>query len=576
VSRLNKKQVIDVLDRIALYLEIQGENPFKVTAYRRAGQALETDERSIDGIDDFSKIRGIGKGTADVIRELLATGESSVLTALKKKIPSSLLELVNIQGLGGKKIGRLYRELNVTDAASLVRACESEQVRALPGFGTKTEEKLLAAVRKLNERPAELSIAYMIGLAERIEETLQKVPEITRFSRAGSLRRAKESMKDLDFVVETMDPASAAKQMIDRLDVAEITGHGEEKMTLVLNDPFRVSVDFRFASAADFTVMLHHFTGSKEHNILLRHLAKERGEKISEYGVASAQDSLLTFSSESDFYRHFGLNDIPPEVREGTDEVEQAEKGPLGLIRLSDIKGDLHMHSTWSDGSYTIQEMAEAMRAKGYAYACLTDHSKSLRVATGLSEERLLEQLDEVARVNALFDDFTLYSGVEMDILPDGSLDYSDDILKQLDFVIASIHSSFSQSKDQIMKRLGNACRNPYVRLIAHPTGRLLGKRRGYPVDVEALIRLAKETGTALELNSNRNRLDLSAKWVRKAQQLGVKIAIDTDSHSKKMMEDMSLGVQTAIRGWIRPESVLNTMSAGQFAAYIRTGKKTF
>lgn len=574
MSRVNKKQIIDVLDRIALYLEIQGENPFKVTAYRRAGQALETDERSVDGIDDFSKIKGIGKGTADVISELLATGASSVLTALMKEIPSSLLELVKIQGLGGKKVGRLYRELNVTDADSLIRACELEQVRALPGFGTKTEEKLLEAVRKLNQRPAELSIAYMIGLAERIEESLRTITEITCFSRAGSLRRAKESMKDLDFVVETADPVSTSEQIIDRLEVAEVTGRGEEKMTLVLNDPFCVSVDFRFASAANFTMMLHHFTGSKEHNILLRHLAKERGEKISEYGVASDHAPLRTFSSGADFYRHFGLNEIPPEVREGTDEVELAKKGSLGLIRLSDIRGDLHMHSTWSDGSYTIQEMAEAMRAKGYAYACLTDHSKSLRVATGLSEKRLLEQLDEVARVNALFDDFTLYSGTEMDILPDGSLDYSDAILGQLDFVIASIHSSFSQSKDQIMKRLENACRDPYVRLIAHPTGRLLGKRQGYPADVDALIRLAKETGTALELNSNRNRLDLSAKWVRKAQQAGVKIAIDTDSHSKKMMEDMALGVQTAARGWIRPESVLNTMSADQFSAFIKAGKK--
>lgn len=571
---MDKKQVIDVLDRIALYLEIQGENPFKITAYRRAGQALETDERSIDGIDDFSKIKGIGKGTGEVIRELIATGESSVLNALKQEVPSSLLQLVKIQGLGGKKIGRLYRQLNVTDTASLIRACQSGKVRALPGFGTKTEEKLLEAVQKFNQRPSELPIAYMVNLAESIEEVLGTIPEIIRFSRAGSLRRAKEAMKDLDYVIETMDPDRVSDQIRERLNVEAVTGQGEAKMTVVLRDTYGVSVDFRFASEADFTMMLHHFTGSRDHNILLRHLAKERGEKISEYGVTPAQGPVLTFPTEAEFYHHFGLNDIPPEVREGTNEVERAMQTPLGLIRLPDIKGDLHMHSTWSDGNETIQAMAEAMEARGYAYACLTDHSKSLRVATGLSEERLLRQLEEVARVNARFTDFTLYSGVEMDILPDGSLDYSDEILKQLDFVIASIHSSFSQSKGQIMKRLANACRNPYVRLIAHPTGRLLGKRRGYPVDVEALIRLAKETGTALELNSNRNRLDLSAKWVRKAQQAGVKIAIDTDSHSKKMMSDMALGVQTAARGWIRPESVINTMSAAQFSNFIKAGKK--
>lgn len=574
MSGVDKKQVIDVLDRIALYLEIQGENPFKIAAYRRAGQALETDERPVDGIDDFSKIKGIGKGTGDVIRELLATGESSALNTLKEEVPSGLLDLVKIQGLGGKKAGRLYRELNVTDAASLIRACESEKVRKLPGFGTKTEEKLLEAVQKLNQRPKELPISYMVGLAESIEKKLQSVPGIVRFSRAGSLRRAKESMKDLDFVIETADPEAVAERICGRLEVGEVTGRGEAKMTVVLQDAYGVSVDFRFASSADYITMLHHFTGSRDHNILLRHLAKERGEKISEYGVTSAAGKILTFSSEAALYRHFDLNEIPPEVREGADEVERAAQVPLGLITLPDIQGDLHMHSTWSDGNETIQTMAAAMQARGYAYACLTDHSKSLRVATGLSEDRLLRQLDEVARVNAQFTDFTLYSGVEMDILPDGSLDYSNEILKQLDLVIASIHSAFSQSKEQIMKRLAGACRNPYVRLIAHPTGRLLGKRQGYPVDVDALIRLAKETGTALELNSNRNRLDLSAKWVRKAQEAGVKIAIDTDSHSKKMMEDMALGVQTASRGWIRPESVINTMSAAQFSDFIKAGKQ--
>ncbi|TGA99400.1 DNA polymerase/3'-5' exonuclease PolX [Sporolactobacillus shoreae] len=573
---MNKKQIIDQLDRIALYLEIRGDNPFKIAAYRRAGQALETDQRSVAGIDDFSKIKGIGRATADVIKDLMMTGESSVLRELQKEIPSGLLELVKIQGLGGKKIGKLYQALNVTDLASLREACEGEQVRGLPGFGEKTEEKLLETIKKLNQRPEQLPIPYMLGLAEKIESALQSEQTIKRFSRAGSLRRAKESMKDLDFVIETDDPENTADRIIELLPVSEVTGRGDAKMTVVLDDPYHVSVDFRFAAPEAYVTTLHHFTGSKEHNILLRHLAKEHGEKISEYGVEAENKPVRTFSTEEELYGHFGLSKIPPEVREGTDEVEKAKSGLLGLIRLSDIKGDLHMHSTWSDGSYTVQEMAEAMRARGYAYACLTDHSKSLRVASGLSEERLLMQLKEVARVNALYEDFTLFSGVEMDILPDGSLDYSDDILKKLDFVIASIHFSFSQSTDQIMKRLESACRNPYVRLIAHPTGRLLGKRSGYPVNLDRLIQLAKETGTALELNSNRNRLDLSSERVRKAQEAGVRIAIDTDSHSKKMMEDMSIGVQTAVRGWIRAENVLNTMTVEQFTTFLRAGKKPF
>lgn len=570
---MNKKQLIDQLDRMALYMEIQGENPFKIAAYRRAGQALETDQRSLSGIDDFSKIKGIGVAIAQVIEELVATGKSARLQTLQEETPPGLLELVAIPGLGGKKIGKLYRELGVTGPIELRKACESGQVRALTGFGEKTERKLLKAMNDMNHRPDILPISYMADLAGQIDKVLTQVEEIGRFSCAGSLRRAKEYMKDLDFVLETETPDQAADHVLDALPVHDVVGRGEAKMTVTLEDRYHTSVDFRFASPAAYITTLNHFTGSREHNILMRHLAKERDERISEYGVKTDNGKIRTFSSEADFYGHFGLYEIPPEVREGTEEVERAGQAPLGLLKLSDIKGDLHMHSAWSDGSYTIQEMAEAMRAKGYAYACLTDHSKSLRVASGLSEYRLLKQQEEVARVNALFNDFTLFSGTEMDILPDGTLDFSDELLKQLDFVIASIHTAFSQSTDQIMKRMEAACNNPYVRLIAHPTGRLLGKRPGYAADVDRLIDMAAKTGTVLELNSNRRRLDLSAKWVRKAQAAGVRIAIDTDSHSKKMMDDMALGVSTAVRGWIRPETVINTMTKEKFTTFIKNGK---
>lgn len=570
---MDKKQLIKTLETIALYLEIEGENPYKVAAYRRAAQALERDRRSAATIDDFSSIRGIGKGTARVIEELMNTGESTTLNELKTKIPSGLIDLLRIPGLGGKKIGMLYRSLQVTDLPTLQEACEQKRLRALPGFGVKTEENILEAIHDRETHPPLLSIAYMLGLAEEIERMLGQIDSIGRFSRAGSLRRAKETMKDLDFVVETREPEQAADALLALLPVHEVVGRGEAKMTVRLDDTYHVSVDFRFAAPEAYVTTLNHFTGSKEHNVLMRHLAKTRGEKISEYGVTSEDDSVHTFESEADFYRHFGLNEIPPEVREGTDEVALAAQHPFHLIQISDIKADLHMHSTWSDGACTIQEMVEAMRAKGYRYACLTDHSKSLRVAGGLSEHMLLKQLEEVARVNARFSDFTLFSGVEMDILADGTMDYSNEILEKLDFVIASIHSSFSQSRQAIMRRLEAACRNPFVRLIAHPTGRLLGKRSGYAVDVERLIELARETGTALELNASRYRLDLSAKWLTKAQDAGVKLAIDTDSHSLKMLDDMALGVQTAVRGRIRPETVLNTLTEDAFVAFLKQKK---
>ncbi|WP_172968996.1 DNA polymerase/3'-5' exonuclease PolX [Sporolactobacillus terrae] len=572
VTIVDKKQIIKHLDTIALYLEIKGENTFKVAAYHRAGLALENDPRSMDQIEDVSKLKGIGKSTAMVIDELMSSGRSSVLQAFEKEIPSGLLDLLRLPGLGGKKIGRLYRELGVVDQNTLRAACEQEKVRALSGFGAKSEERILQALNE-QKRPAQLALPYMLDLSEQLAQILQSIEAIARFSKAGSLRRTKEKMKDLDFVIETDEPEFVSEQLLKELPIHEVVGKGEAKMTVILDDPNHVSVDFRYATKQTYASMLLHFTGSKEHNVLLRRLAKERNEKISEYGIECEDGSVRTFTTESAIYRDFGCSFIPPQAREGKDELEWAKKGPLPLIHLSDIKGDLHMHSTWSDGAHTIAEMAEAMRAKGYTYACLTDHSHSLRVAHGLSSERLLRQREEIEKINARFDDFTLYAGVEMDILPDGSLDYPDDVLAQLDFVIASIHSSFSQSQSQIMKRLENACRNPYVRLIAHPTGRLLGKRRGYAVDVERLIERAKETGTALELNASRFRLDLSAKWLGKVQDAGVKIAIDTDSHSMEMMNDMALGVETAIRAGIRPQTVLNTWSEAQLKTFLHQQK---
>ncbi|MCO7124785.1 DNA polymerase/3'-5' exonuclease PolX [Sporolactobacillus shoreicorticis] len=570
---VNKKQIINQLDTIALYLEIKGENPFKVAAYHRAGLALENDPRSMAGMSDLSKIKGIGKSTAQVIEELLARGESSVLLALEKDIPHSLLDLLRLPGLGGKKIGKLYRELGVVDRDTLKDACEQGKVSQLAGFGKKTEEHLLQSLNEQRQRPKELPIPYMIDLADQIERVLRSVEMVNRFSCAGSLRRAKEKMKDLDFVIETADPKAVARQLLEKLPMHEIVGQGDAKMTVLLGDPNQVSVDFRFATQDIYASMLLHFTGSKEHNVLLRRLAKERNEKISEYGIEREDGSMRTFQNEADIYHYFGLNFIPPQAREGAFELERAEKGPLNLIKLSDIKGDLHMHSTWSDGANTIAEMAEAMRSKGYAYACLTDHSQSLRVANGLSPERLLEQNEKVKKMNQHYDDFTLFSGIEMDILPDGSLDYSDDVLSRLDFVIASIHFSFSQDKNQIMKRLENACRNPYVRLIAHPTGRMLGKRHGYAVDVKRLIELAKETGTALELNASRFRLDLSSEWLGRVQEAGVKIAINTDSHSLDMMDDMKLGVETAIRAGIKPHNVINTWPIDQLMIFLKNKK---
>ncbi|KSU83712.1 DNA polymerase (family 10) [Fictibacillus enclensis] len=567
---MNKKEVVNVLEVIAVYMEIKGENSFKTSAYRKAAQALETDDRNMEQIEDPSKLKGIGKGTASVITELMETGRSSLLEELQATLPSGLLTLLKIQGLGGKKISKLYQELGVTDIDSLKEACEQEKVRGLAGFGTKTEEKILAAIEELGKRPDRLPIAYMLSVAEKIEKQLSQIDGVERFSRAGSLRRCRETIKDLDFILAVSEPSVIKEKLIELEDVSEIIAKGDTKVSVVLQYDYPVSVDFRLVAEEQFATALHHFTGSMEHNVQMRQLAKERNEKISEYGVENSETGeMLTFDSEEDFYAHFGLQYIPPEVREGENELELFRE-PQRLIQESDIKSDLHMHSTWSDGANTIEEMAEAVRAMGYTHMAITDHSKYLVVANGLTPERLRKQRHEIDRLNEKYTDFKILAGVEMDILPDGSLDYDDEMLAEMDLVIASIHSSFSQNRETIMKRLITALTSHHVDIIAHPTGRIIGRRPGYDVDVELLIELAAETNTALELNAHPSRLDLAPQWLKLAQEKGVKITINTDAHYKDTLDFMEVGTAVARKGYIRPENVLNTMTLEELTSFLK------
>ncbi|WP_423799266.1 DNA polymerase/3'-5' exonuclease PolX [Neobacillus sp. SAB-20_R2A] len=557
---VNKKEVIRLLETIAIYMELKGENPFKISAFRKAANALETDERSLLEIDDFTALSGIGKGTAAVIEEYIKEGSSTVLKELKEEVPPGLIPLLQIPGLGGKKISKLYQELGITDVSSLKEACEAGRVQGLAGFGKKTEEKILSAISNVGTRPERLPLAYMLPIAEWVEVNLGKFNNIDRFSRAGSLRRMRETIKDLDFIIATDQPETVREQLLKLPNIKEVIGAGDTKVSVTLEFDYDISVDFRLVKPEEFITTLHHFTGSKDHNVRMRQLAKERGEKISEYGVENVETrEILTFSSEEEFFKHFDLPFIPPEVREDGREVDTF-KADEELIELEDIKGDLHMHSTWSDGAHTIEQMVEACRARGYQYMAITDHSQYLKVANGLTRERLLQQKEEIKKLNEIYDDFLILSGVEMDILPDGSLDYEDELLAEMDFVIASIHSAFSQPKEKIMERLKNALQNAHVDLIAHPTGRKIGRREGYEVDMDLLIQLAKETNTALELNANPNRLDLAAEHLRKAQEAGVKILINTDAHQLDTLKHMEIGVSAAKKGWIKKSTVINAL----------------
>ncbi|MBA2173389.1 DNA polymerase/3'-5' exonuclease PolX [Halobacillus locisalis] len=561
---IDKKQVIKLLESIAVYLELKGENPFKISAYRKASQALERDDRSLSEIEDFTKMKGIGKGTAAVIDEYIENGESDTLKQLQAEVPEGLVPLLDLQGLGGKKLAKLYQQLGVTDSNSLKEALESGKVEQLEGFGKKSAEKMLKALEDAHSRPERLPIAIMLPLAEKIERFLSEAQSFARFSQAGSMRRMSETMKDLDFIIASEDPEATRDELLEYPDIKEVVASGETKVSVVVRETYDIGIDFRIVAPEEFATTLHHFTGSKDHNVSMRQLAKQQNEKISEYGIENTETGeVKTFESEEAFFEHFNLHFIPPELRENYGEVDKF-KNPVDLVNLNDIRGDLHMHSTWSDGAQSIQEMAERAKQKGYDYIAITDHSKYLRVANGLDEKRLRMQREEIEKVNESMNDFHIFAGVEMDILPDASLDFSNDFLKEMDFVIASIHSSFQQSEEKIMERMNEALENPYVDMIAHPTGRLIGRRDGYAISIEQLIQGAKKTGTILELNANPNRLDLTWQWLMRAQEEGVQVAINTDAHNYSMLEHMRIGVGAARKGWLRKDTVINTWTKEQ------------
>lgn len=567
---MDKKEVMQTLETIAIYQEISGENPFKIAAYRKAAQALEREARTLEEIGSPEMLNGIGKGTAAVIESLRDTGTAEVLDELKAKVPVGLPVLLQLPGLGGKKVGKLYQELGITDVASLKQACEQKQVQTLPGFGAKTEEKILEALNATNERPERLPVAFMLQVAEEMEAALGQFYAINRFARAGSLRRLKETVRDLDYVISSDEPERVREQLKGLSDIAEVVADGEKKVSLQLDKGYLVNVDVRIVSDDAFASALHHFTGSKGHHLLMRRIAKGQKEKINEYGVEDSETGkITTFQNEKEFFAHFGLEDIPPEAREGTIETDwfQSTRENIDLMQ---VKGDLHMHTVWSDGANSIEEMAKAAIERGYTYMAITDHSRFLQVANGLSEARVLRQQDEIRAANEKFDDIRIFSGIEMDIRPDGTLDYSDETLRQLDFVIASIHSAFSQSEETIHARLNAALDHPCVDLIAHPTGRLIGKRQGYSVDLDWLFKRAAETGTALELNANPNRLDLSADALKRAVAQGVTVAINTDAHRAEGLSQMAFGIGTAKKAFLLANQVMNTWPLEKLESHLK------
>lgn len=570
VNVMTKKDVIQLLEKIAIYMELNGENTFKVSAYRKAAQSLEIDERSLDEIKDVTELKGIGKGVGEVISEYRETGTSSTLKELQRLVPEGLISLMKIQGLGSKKIAKLYKELNITDKESLQEACEAGKVSELSGFAKKTEQNILEAVKALGAKKDHYPIDLMRHLNKDIMIYLEQLEEVEHYSEAGSFRRYKEVSKDLDYIISTRHPLHVQQQLLNIPNKVKEVAVGETKVSLELEyDDETIGVDFRLVEPEAFYHTLQHFTGSKDHNIRIRQLAKAQNEKVSEYGIEQQDGTLLQFQSEAEIYQHFGRHWIAPAIREDGSEFDRDLNS---IITLDDIKGDLHMHTTYSDGAFSIREMIEANIKKGYEYMVITDHSKSLKVAHGLQVERLLRQNEEIKNLNEEYTEIDIYSGTEMDILPDGSLDYEDDILSQLDYVIAAIHQGFNQSEEEIMKRLEHACRNPYVRHIAHPTGRIIERREGYQPNIEQLMQLAEETQTVMEINANPKRLDLNAATVKKYP--NIKLTINTDAHHVDHLDFMKYGVATAQKGFVNKDRVINTMTRDAFKNFINNNIK--
>ena len=555
---MNKKTIIRTFEKIALYMELLGENHFKVAAFRKAASTLELDTRSLSEMDDILSLKGIGKGTGAVITDLMEKGTSDALTELEEKVPKGLIPLLNIPGLGGKKIAKLREALNIDSVESLQTACERGEVSKVPGFGKKTEENILREIEILAQRSGKTPIWQVAKVVEIVEAELQLIEEIQKYQVAGSHRRREEESSDVDWILVTDERKIVREKILAALPIEKIIAAGDAKLSISLDTESPIDADFRFVTEEQFATALHHFTGSAAHNVRMRQLAKSRKLKISEYGVEDEAGQVKTFSDEKEFFAYFDLPFIPPSIRKDGTELDRVDEISK-LVTPESIRSDLHMHTTWSDGGYSIEEMVEACRAKGYSHMVITDHSHYLKVANGLTPERLLQQIEEIRAVNAKYDDIEVFCGTEMDILPDGQLDFEDEILQQLDFVIASIHSSFNQPKEQIMERLHSACKNPYVHMIAHPTGRIIGQREGYDPDIDQLIKWASEYGKILEVNASPYRLDLRTEHLEKALEAGVHIAINTDDHATEQLDIMPIGVEYAQKAWLPAAQVVNT-----------------
>ncbi len=575
---MDNAKIAKTLDQLADLLEFTGANAFRLRAYRNGARNIrdlaDPIASLIESGENLTKLDGIGNSVAAKCKELCETGKLQQMEELLEQVPRTVLDLLNVPKMGPKKAAALFNELGIENLEQLQAACEAGQVRELSGFGAKTEQAILDGIAIAADANKRILWAHADAIATKLRQHMDSCDAIAQMEFAGSYRRGKETVGDLDLLVTSTDSAAVMDHFAAFADITSTIVRGGTKMSVRLDEEFQV--DLRVVPAESFGAALQYFTGSKEHNVVVRGRAKAKGLKVNEWGVYDLEnDTQIAGKSESDVYATLGLPVFDPETRESRREFDWAENDDLPkLVQHKDIRGDLHMHTTETDGKNTIQEMADAARAAGLKYIAITDHSKRVAMANGLDEDRLLAQWKQIDAINAKSDDdFVILKGIECDILENGDMDLPDEVLAQGDWIIASLHYGQSQPRQQITDRIVGAIRNPHVTMIAHPTGRLLNKREPYDVDMEAVFQAAKETGTLLELNANPLRLDLNDRHLLAAKSHGIPIVINTDAHKTRGFADMKFGIKQARRGCLTKNDVANTKTLKQLKSLIAKKK---
>jgi len=566
-------ELAKIFYEIADYLKME-DIAFKPYAYQKAALALETLEEDVgdvykrEGLKGLEKIPGVGKTIAERIEEYLKTGKIKYYEELKKKTPVNIGELTAVEGLGPKKVRVLYQKLGVRNLKDLERAARVHKIAPLFGFGEKTEKNILEGIAFLKRSKGRFLLGEILPRVKEVYEKLKNLKEVEKIDWCGSIRRMKETIGDVDFLVISNKPGKVMDFFVSLPGVIKIWGKGMTKSSVRMRDGF--DMDVRVVPKRSYGSALQYFTGSKEHNIALRKIAINKGLKLSEYGLFRGP-KMITGKTEEEVYKFLGMDWIPPELRENQGEIEAALKHKLPkIIDYDDIKGDLHCHSKWDGGANTILEMAEMARKIGYEYIGIADHTKFLRIEHGLDEKKLALQRKEIDKLNAKLKNFKILQGAETNILADGSIDIKDEALKKLDYVIAGVHSSFKMEKGKMTERMIRAMKNPNVDIISHPTGRILKRRDEYQIDFDKILRVAKETGTILEINSFPERLDLNDQNIRRAKTAGAKMVINTDSHHKDQMRFMEFGIAQARRGWAEKSDIINTQSLEKLLKYFK------